>query len=148
MAKLDRGILLIAIFKLVKATVLATLGLIVLALPEQRLIDLLRQGMTVLHPGAGFLHRLLGLLDGLSPTKEKVLALLVVAYAAVFTIEGLSLLTGKRWAEWLTVGVTASFVPLEAYELIARPSLGRAGALAINLAVVAYLARRRLARGL
>ena len=34
-------------------------------------------------------------------------------YALVFAVEGVGLLMARRWAEWLTVIVTASFIPLE-----------------------------------
>jgi uncharacterized membrane protein (DUF2068 family) len=45
----------------------------------------------------------------------------------------------RRWAEWLTVIVTGSFVPLEVYELAHRAGWGKVVALALNLAIVGYL---------
>jgi uncharacterized membrane protein (DUF2068 family) len=140
---LDRGVLLIAILKLVKATVLAGVGLTGLLLAQAQLVTLLARTAMILHPGGGFIHRLLMKLDGMSPLKEKGLALLVLLYAAVFTVEGGGLLRAKPWAEWLTVGVTASFIPFEIYELVERPGAGRAITLALNVAVVAYLTYRR-----
>ena len=62
-----------------------------------------------------------------------------LAYAAVFLVEGLGLLFRKRWAEWLTVVVTASFVPVEIYEMVARESLLKGLVIAVNVAAVAYL---------
>ena len=47
----------------------------------------------------------------------------------------------KRWAEYLTIVSTASLLPLEAYELAKHAGIGKGLALAINLAVVAYLIR-------
>jgi uncharacterized membrane protein (DUF2068 family) len=73
------------------------------------------------------------------------LAIASLAYAAVFAVEGVGLIMRRRWAEWLTVFVTASFVPFEVYELVRRPGPGKLVALAINVAIVVYLARRRLA---
>jgi uncharacterized membrane protein (DUF2068 family) len=78
------------------------------------------------------------------PHRAQRLALLSFGYAAVFLIEGVGLTLRRRWAEWLTVGVTASFVPFELYETVAHFGTGKVIALAINVAVVAYLARRRL----
>jgi uncharacterized membrane protein (DUF2068 family) len=46
----------------------------------------------------------------------------------------------KRWAEWLTVIVTASLIPLEVWELIFRPNVGKAAVLVANTAIVIYLA--------
>ena len=37
-----------------------------------------------------------------------------------FFDEGVSLLLRKRWAEYFTVIVTASFIPLEIYELVKK----------------------------
>ena len=69
-------------------------------------------------------------------------------YAIVFAVEGVGLLLGKTWAEYLTTGVTVSFLPIEAYELVEHPSVTKALLMLINLAVVVYLVlqiRRRRA---
>ncbi len=71
-----------------------------------------------------------------------------LVYAAVFGIEGVGLLLGKSWAEYMTTGVTISFLPIEAYELIVHPSGTKALVTLINVAVVIYLVleiRRRRA---
>jgi uncharacterized membrane protein (DUF2068 family) len=62
----------------------------------------------------------------------------------VFVVEGVGLLRGRRWAEWLTVFVTASFIPFEIWELTRRPGGGKVVALAMNAAIVVYLAWRRM----
>ena len=49
----------------------------------------------------------------------------------------------QRWAEYLTVIATGILIPYEAYEVIARPTLFKVGALLLNLAVVGYLAYRK-----
>ena len=63
-------------------------------------------------------------------------------YTVLFTVEGIGLWRGKRWAEYLTAIATASFVPLEIYELTHRVSPRRLSALLLNLAIVAYLIYR------
>jgi hypothetical protein len=45
----------------------------------------------------------------------------------------------KRWAEYLTLIVTASFLPLEIYELSVRVSVLKLIAFVLNIAVVVYL---------
>ena len=72
------------------------------------------------------------------------LAVASLAYAAVFLVEGIGLLRRRRWAEWLTVVVTASFIPFEIYELVHQPGAGKIAALALNVVIVVYLAWRRL----
>jgi uncharacterized membrane protein (DUF2068 family) len=63
-------------------------------------------------------------------------------YASVFMVEGVGLIARRRWAEWFTVLVTASFVPLEIYEIARHPDAIRIAALVVNLAIVAYLVMR------
>ena len=75
----------------------------------------------------------------LTPERLEALGIGAFLYAALFTTEGIGLWLGKRWAEYLTVIATGSFVPFEVYELARRPGLPRVAALVLNLAVVAYL---------
>jgi uncharacterized membrane protein (DUF2068 family) len=67
------------------------------------------------------------------------LRLLTLTYATVFAIEGIGLWMQRRWAEWLTVIITASLIPMELWELFHRPSLGAAGVLIANMLIVGYL---------
>ena len=61
--------------------------------------------------------------------------------ALLFVIEGIGLYKEKRWAEWMTVILTSTFIPVEIYRLIVnaftRPT--PALVLALNLSIVAYL---------
>ena len=45
----------------------------------------------------------------------------------------------KRWAEYFTAITTASFLPIEIYEIFRRPDGFKVAVLAINIIVVAYL---------
>src|SRR5262249_60795782 len=60
-------------------------------------------------------------------------------YAGLFLTEGVGLLLRRRWAEYFTVIVTGSLIPLELYELTRRISGIRLVVLAVNLAIVWYL---------
>src|ERR1700730_12402409 len=71
--------------------------------------------------------------------RAELFRLVTLAYAAVFAVEGVGLWMQKRWAEWLTVIITASLIPLEAWEIFYRPTVGKALILMANAAVVAYL---------
>ena len=70
--------------------------------------------------------------------------LITLTYAAVFAVEGIGLWMQRRWAEWLTVIITASLIPLELWELIHRPSLGAALVLLANCLIVGYLVLARV----
>ncbi len=60
-------------------------------------------------------------------------------YAALFVVEGVGLWMARRWAEYLTIIATSSFVPFEVYELVRHVTWPRTVTLLINLLVVAYL---------
>lgn len=64
------------------------------------------------------------------------------SYGLLFIVEGGGLLAARRWAEWLTVIATASFIPLEVWKLVRHATLPSFVTLALNIAVVVYLAFR------
>jgi uncharacterized membrane protein (DUF2068 family) len=137
--------MLIGVFKLAKAAALSTLGVAGLALAPPVFAQALERTVLAwgLYPGPtlfGALERLSALDRG----REQRLALLALGYAAVFVVEGVGLLLRRRWAEWLTVVVTISFIPIEVYELARHASAGKVITLALNVVVAAYLLWRRL----
>jgi uncharacterized membrane protein (DUF2068 family) len=69
----------------------------------------------------------------------KLVGAVFAVYAAVEGLEAWGLWYQKRWAEYLTLIVTASLLPLEVYELAHRLSPFKVLAFVINVAVVAYL---------
>jgi uncharacterized membrane protein (DUF2068 family) len=68
-----------------------------------------------------------------------LVAWLAAAYGLLQIIEGIGLWGGWLWAEYLAAVATSAFVPLEVYELLEKPTVIKAGALAVNLAAVTYL---------
>src|ERR1700704_5217652 len=132
----------IALYKLVKV-----LLLLALAYGEVRLSDASLAAKLVNWASArplGLEHdvatRFLEWFSGLSESRLHALRIVTLAYAAVFATEGIGLWLQKRWAEWLTVIVTASLIPLEVWELIFRPNIGKAAVLVGNTVIVIYLA--------
>ncbi len=71
-----------------------------------------------------------------------------IGYGALELVEGVGLWLDQLWAEYLTLIATSLLIPLELYELILKPSLLKAGGIAVNIAIVGFLAwmlrRRRL----
>jgi uncharacterized membrane protein (DUF2068 family) len=45
----------------------------------------------------------------------------------------------KRWAEYLSIVATVSFIPVEIYELLKAPSFLKGAALVINVAIAVFL---------
>lgn len=142
-------ILAIGIFKLMKATALITLGVLAQVLTPEGLVRAVGRHLAWMgaYPGGHVVHHLISRIGSLDHRTAARLALLSFLYAGVFIVEGVGLCLRKAWAEWTTVGVTGSFVPLELYELCVRPSIGKVVALTLNVAIVAYLVWYRLREG-
>jgi uncharacterized membrane protein (DUF2068 family) len=140
----DRGLRLIALFKFAKTLLLIAVGLGALQLLDSENAARAQRWATALATSSDrrFVQHLLARAMGLSPGRLEVLALGAFLYAGLFTTEGLGLWLGLRWAEYLTVVATASFVPIEIFEILQRLDLLRMGALVMNLAVVVYLVYR------
>ena len=131
----------IALYKIVKVVLL-----LAVAYGELRLRDASLAAKLLSWAQArpyGLEHRivtqLLEWFSGLSVPRINALRIVTLAYAAVFAVEGVGLWMQKRWAEWLTTIITASLIPLEAWELIFRPTIGKALIILTNVAVVVYL---------
>lgn len=147
MAENRNGILLlIGAFKLLKAALLTMTGLAVLVLSPEGVAARLQGavGFVGVAPGGQLLGRVTERLLSLNEKTARDLGALALVYAAVFVTEGAGLLRRRRWAEWLTVVVTASFIPFEIYELGVRFGAGKVITLILNAAIVFYLVVRRL----
>ena len=93
-------------------------------------------------PGASQARGLLGYLGRAfkySPAHLRILAFVLLAFAALEATEMVGLWLNKRWAEYLTFIATTALVPYEIYELTNGVSAFKLIALIINLAVVIYL---------
>ena len=132
----------IAVYKLIKVLLLVALALGEVRLRDSSLTDKLLIWASARPHGLehDVVTRLIQWLSGLTTSRMHALRIVTLAYAAVFATEGIGLWMQKPWAEWLTVIITASLIPLEVWELVHRPSFGIAAVLVANSAIVAYLA--------
>jgi uncharacterized membrane protein (DUF2068 family) len=102
-----------------------------------------------LDPRRPFLHRIIVRLHRLHLRTLLVTGIAAIGYGLLELVEGVGLWLDQLWAEYLTVIATSLLLPFELYELARKPGLLKAGGIAVNIAIVAYLAwmlRRRLAR--
>ena len=99
-------------------------------------------GVFRLDPTNRFIDAAVAKAANLSPDLIKKLGLGSFIYAGLFLTEGVGLWLLKRWAEWLTVIITSSLLPIEIYEIHRHVTPAKITALAINLAIVAYLIYR------
>jgi uncharacterized membrane protein (DUF2068 family) len=139
----SRGLRLIAVFKLLKGFALLALGIGALKLLHKDVAAVIEHWINVFEvdPHSYFIHKMLEKLAKLDDHRLKVLSVGTFIYAAIFFTEGIGLWFRKRWAEYFTIIITSSLLPIEIYELVKHASLGKWFALLINLAVVAYLVR-------
>ena len=132
---------IIALYKLVKVLLLLLAAYFELRLHDAALPSKLVTWVEARPSGLEhfLVSKALQMLSGLSESSIHALRLLTFAYAAVFAVEGVGLWMQKRWAEWMTTIVTASLIPIEIWELMARPNFGKAAVVIANIGIVAFL---------
>ena len=144
----DAFIKVIIVERIVKSTVLAIVAVGLLVAGRTGLLDSLAdyaENQLNLDVGRNIiLQLLLRLLAYVGAYNHiTILAVSGLAYAALEATEGVGLAMRRRWAEYLTVIATGILIPYEAYEVILHATLLKVGALALNVAVVGYLAYRK-----
>ena len=137
----DRGLLLIAIFKMAKSAFFFCVGMGALHFLHKDLGDEVLRLARELHrdPEGKVVSLLLKNVHLIDEHQLKQLGIGTFSYSALALTEGFGLLLEKTWAEFLTLGLTLSFLPWEIYELIRHATWVKAGLFAINLAVLGYL---------
>jgi uncharacterized membrane protein (DUF2068 family) len=138
---MDRGVKLIAVFKLFKGVLLFVSGIGLLKLLHKDVADVVVQWINLFHvdPDNRHIHNLLIKASVVNERQLKELSIGSFFYASLLLTEGTALLMRKRWAKYFTVIVTASFIPLEIWELTRRFTPARTIVIAVNLAIVWYL---------
>ncbi len=140
-----RGLEVIAGFKFLQATTLILVGLGAFGLMNQAVSDAAGDWLEGLAVGNGqrfavlAAARILPIFNAATPRHFAAFGLGALLYATVFLVEGFGLWRGKRWAEYLTIGVTASLLPVEVMALVHRVTLVRIATLVINTLVIVYL---------
>lgn len=131
----------IAAFKLLKAGLLIALGVGAFKILHKDKAALVEHWIEAfrLDPANRFVDAAIAKASNLGPEQIKKLGLGSFLYAGLFLIEGVGLWLLKPWAEWVTVTITSSLVPIEIYEIYRHPSAMKVGVLAINVAIVVYL---------
>ena len=140
----SRWILLIGAFKIVKGLLLVATGIGALRLLHKDVAQVIAHWIEVLRvdPDNRYIHALLTRALNISDRTLKEISAGTLTYAALFLTEGGGLLFRKRWAEYFTIIVTTSLLPIELYELIRHPTVAKTVVILVNLAIVAYLAGR------
>lgn len=140
----DIGFIAIAILKLIKGVLLFLVGVGALALINKDATEVVTHWAHVFQVDvhSRFIQRWL---VAIGLVKRRDLTLIVTTtfvYSGLLLTEGTGLLMEKVWAEYMTIFITASFIPIEVYELVRHTTLARGCLLAVNVLVVVYLAVR------
>lgn len=87
-------------------------------------------------------------LAGFATPHHVAFACIALCLDGAFSLfEGWVLYLGKWWAPWLIVVAMVSLVPFEIVAIVRHRRIGRVVLLVVNVAIVAYLARRAKIEG-
>ena len=145
----NRWLTLIAAFKLSQALLFIAVGVGALRLLHKDVGDLVWQLAEHLrfNPESRFVNFIL---DKSALIDDHILRRIgagVFIYAALDIIEGTGLYLEKVWAEYLTLAITASFLPWEIFEVMRRVTWIRLALLVVNTLVFFYLLKIVVERG-
>lgn len=137
----DKWLIAIGVFKLLKATLFFLLGVGALRLLHKDLVDEVTRWIISLRfdPEGRFVSLILDKVAMIDPHRLRQISAAVFAYSGLCIIEGAGLVLQKVWAEYVTLVLTASFLPWEVFEIFHHITWIKVGLLSINLLVLAYL---------
>jgi uncharacterized membrane protein (DUF2068 family) len=137
----NKYLVLIAVYKLLQALLFVAIGVGALRLLHQDIDDVLTRVASDLrfNPEGRFVNFVLDRASLLDDPMLRRIGLAAFCYAAVGLLEGIGLYLEKAWGEYLTLIITASFLPLEIHEILRRLTWVRVGLLVVNVLVLLYL---------
>jgi uncharacterized membrane protein (DUF2068 family) len=145
----NRWLILIAAFKLAQALLFIAIGVGALRLVGKDVGDMLERLANHLrfNTEPRFVNFILEKSTLVTDRMLRRIGEVVFIYAGLDLIEGIGLYLEKTWAEYLTLAITASFLPWEVFEVLRRVTWIRCGLLTINALVVFYLLKMVIERG-
>ena len=142
--KLSGGFVWIIVFKYIKAVSFLFLGIVALRLARFPHEPLRLARWLGVDERKEIVQRTASVLSALSPFQIHAIAVACLVIAVVFAAEGTCLWLRFPWATYFTIGLTALGIPPEVIEITRRPqSVRRYVLLAVNVAILVYLWRRR-----
>lgn len=137
----DRWIVAIGGLKLFEAALFVLVGIGVIRLLHKDLVDEVTRLLTALRfdPEGRFVNAVLDKVALISPIRLKEISAAAFVRAGLDVLEGVGLIRRKIWAEFVTVGVSALFLPFEFVALVRQLTWPRIAIMVVNVAVVFYL---------
>ena len=141
--KHNRWLVLIAVYKFLLALMFVAVGVGALRLMHKDIDELISHLGDLLrfNPESRFVNFLYDRASLINDPLLRRIGALAFSYAAISLAEGIGLYLEKAWGEFLTLLITASFLPWEIFEVIHRLTWVRVGLLVVNVLVFAYLIR-------
>jgi uncharacterized membrane protein (DUF2068 family) len=139
--KHNKWLVLIALYKFFQALLFLLIGLGARRLLHRDIGDELYSLAEHLrfNPESRFVNFVLDRASLINDPILRRIGLVAFSYSAVSMVEGIGLYLEKAWGEYLTLIITASFLPWEIFEIFRRQTFIRFGLLAANLLVFWYL---------
>lgn len=137
----DRWIVAIGGLKLLEAALFVLVGVGVLRLLHKDVVDEVWRFLMALRfdPEGRFVSAVLDKVALISPVRLKEISAAAFARAGLDVLEGVGLIRRKIWAEFVTVGISALFLPIEFVALAHHLTWAKVGITVVNVAVVLYL---------
>lgn len=138
----DRGIVAIGVFKLLQGLLFVLMGIGAIRLLHKDLMQVAEHFILAMRfdPEGRFVTLVMDKVALIDPHRLKQISVAIFAVASLDLVEGIGLVLEQAWAEFVTLILTASFLPWEFFEIFRRATWMRATLLGINLVVVVYLA--------
>ena len=132
---------MIAAYKLLGALLFIAIGVGALRLLHKDIDDVVWRMIADLkmNPESRMVNFLFEKAELLNDPLLRRIGVVAFCYAAVGILEAIGLYLEKTWAEFLTLIITASFLPVEIHELMRRLTWVRMGLLVANVLVLLYL---------
>jgi len=139
----NKWLVLIAGYKFLLALLFVAIGAEALHLLHKDVDDVFAQFASFLrfNPESRFVNFLLVKASLIDDPLLRRIGVLAFCYAAVSAAEGVGLYLEKAWGEYLTILITASFLPWEMFEVAHKLTWLRVSVLVVNLLIFLYLLR-------
>ena len=139
----NKGLVVIAVYKLLYSLLFIVIGIGALRLVGKDVGDILTRIASDLrfNPEGRFVNFVLDRATLLDDPMLRRIGFAAFCYAAIGIAEGIGLYLEKAWGEYLTLIITASFLPWEILEVLRRQTLPRVTLLVVNVLVLLFLSK-------
>ncbi len=139
----NKGLVLIAVYKFLYSLLFIALGVGALRLVGKDVGDILTRiaGDLRFNPEGRIVNFILDRASILDDPMLRRIGFAAFCYAAIGIAEAVGLYLEKAWGEYLTLIITASFLPWEILEIMRRLTMPRVGLLAVNALVLIFLSK-------